>query len=162
MWLNREFHRPCNCTAFSVLFPQAWQIGSTCSLLYSTIFCYILFIYWYILLVRYRYNLHIRWVFFIIAVLVAQSCPTLWDPMHRLLPTRFLCPWDSPGKNTGVGCHSLLPGIFPTQGSNPGLPHWRQIIFTTWATIRYIYSQQVFTCCTNSVFLNVKAIHTLF
>ena len=31
---------------------------------------------------------------------------------------RLLCPWDSPGKNTGVGCHFLLQGIFPTQGSN--------------------------------------------
>ena len=36
---------------------------------------------------------------------------------------------DSPGKNTGVGCHVLLQGIFPTQGSNPGLPYWRQIIY---------------------------------
>ena len=35
---------------------------------------------------------------------------------------------DSPGKNTGVGCHALLQGIFPTQGSNPGLPHSRQIL----------------------------------
>ena len=35
-----------------------------------------------------------------------------------LQPTRLLCPWDSPGKNTGVGCHFLLQGIFPTQGSN--------------------------------------------
>ena len=38
-------------------------------------------------------------------------------------PTRVLCPWDSPGKNNGVGFHSnhfLLQGIFPTQGSNPG------------------------------------------
>ena len=33
---------------------------------------------------------------------------------------------DSPGKNTGVGCHGPLQGIFPTQGSNPGLPHFRQ------------------------------------
>ena len=40
-----------------------------------------------------------------------------------------LCPWDSPGKNTGVGCHFLLQGIFPTQGSNPGLPHCRQILY---------------------------------
>ena len=39
----------------------------------------------------------------------------------------LLCPWDSPGKNTGVGCHAVLQGIFPTQGSNPGLPHYRQI-----------------------------------
>ena len=36
---------------------------------------------------------------------------------------------DSPGKNTGVGCHALLQGIFPTQGSNPGLPHCRQILY---------------------------------
>ena len=35
-----------------------------------------------------------------------QSCPTVWP--HRRKPTRLLCPWDSPGKNTGVGCHFLL------------------------------------------------------
>ena len=39
------------------------------------------------------------------------------------------CPWDSPGKNTEVGCHSLLQGIFWTQGSNPGLLHCRQILY---------------------------------
>ena len=37
---------------------------------------------------------------------------------HRLGPARFLCPWNSPGKNTGVGCHALLQGILLTQGSN--------------------------------------------
>jgi len=47
----------------------------------------------------------------------------------RLQPARFLCPWNSPRKNTGVGCHSLLQGIFPTQGSNPGLQHCRQILY---------------------------------
>ena len=36
---------------------------------------------------------------------------------------------DSPGKNTGVGCHALLQGIFPTQGSNPGFPHCRQLLY---------------------------------
>ena len=36
---------------------------------------------------------------------------------------------NSPGKNTGVGCHALLQGIFLTQGSNPGLPHCRQILY---------------------------------
>ena len=41
----------------------------------------------------------------------------------------FLCPWNSPGMNTGVGSHSLLQGIFPTQGSNPGLLHCRQILY---------------------------------
>ena len=38
--------------------------------------------------------------------------------------TRLLCPWDPPGKNTGVGCHFLLQGIFLTQGS-----HFRQILY---------------------------------
>ena len=37
-----------------------------------------------------------------------QSCPTLCCPTHELQPTRLFCPWDSPGKNTGVGCHFLL------------------------------------------------------
>ena len=40
---------------------------------------------------------------------------------HGLQPARFLCPWDSPGKKTGVGCHFLLQGIFRTQGLNLGL-----------------------------------------
>ena len=54
---------------------------------------------------------------------VAQSCPTLCDPVDCRPPgSRLLCPWDFPGKNTGAGCHFLLQGIFPTQGSNLGLP----------------------------------------
>ena len=48
---------------------------------------------------------------------------------HGLYPTRFLCPWDFPGKNTGVGCHFLLQEIFPTQGLNLGLPHSRQMLY---------------------------------
>ena len=43
----------------------------------------------------------------------------------NLTDCRRLCPWDSPGKNTGVDCHALLQGIFPTQGSNPDLRHWQ-------------------------------------
>ena len=43
-----------------------------------------------------------------------QSCPTLCDPVDCSL----LCPWDLPGKNTGVGCHFLLQRIFLTQGSS--------------------------------------------
>ena len=46
-----------------------------------------------------------------------------------LWPTRLLRPWDSPGKNTGEGCHFLLQGIFQTQGSNSDLPHCRQILY---------------------------------
>ena len=55
---------------------------------------------------------------------VTQSCPTLLWPC-RLLPARLLCPWNSPGKNTGVGCHFLLQGIFPTQGSKVHLLDWQ-------------------------------------
>ena len=44
-------------------------------------------------------------------------------------PARLLRPWDSPGKNTGVGCHALLQGIFPAHRSNPGLLHCRRILY---------------------------------
>ena len=59
---------------------------------------------------------------------VTQLCPTLCNPMGCSLPGSSV-QGDSPGKNTGVGCHALLQGIFPTQGSNPGLPHCRQILY---------------------------------
>ena len=45
------------------------------------------------------------------------SVLALLGPCGWTLPGRLLCPWDSPGQNTGVGCHALLQGIFPTQGS---------------------------------------------
>ena len=48
---------------------------------------------------------------------------------HGLQLTRLLCPWDSPGKNPKMGSHSLLQGIFPTQGSKPGFPHYRQSLY---------------------------------
>ena len=54
-------------------------------------------------------------------VKVVQSCPTRCDPMD--------CPCNSPGQNTGVGSLSLLQGIFPTQGLNPGLWHCRRILY---------------------------------
>ena len=49
--------------------------------------------------------------------------------LHGLWPSSLLCPWDSPGKNTGVGCHLCLQGIFLTQGSNPGLLHCRRMLY---------------------------------
>ena len=59
-------------------------------------------------------------------------CWSLSHVQHFVTPGTVACqaphPWDSPGKNTGVGCHFLLQGIFPTQGSNPGLPHCRQTL----------------------------------
>ena len=60
--------------------------------------------------------------------LVTLSSLTLCDPMDCSLPGSSVR-GDSPGKNTGVGCHALLQEIFPTRGSNPGLPHSRQILY---------------------------------
>ena len=69
------------------------------------------------------FNLHAE-----CTVLIApQLCPSLRP--HRLYPTRLLCPWSSPGKNTGVGCHFLLQGIYATQELNPALLHCRQILY---------------------------------
>ena len=59
--------------------------------------------------------------------LVTHSRPTLCDPMNCSPPGSSVH-GDSPGKNTGMGCHDLLRGIFPTQGSNPNLLcllHWQ-------------------------------------
>ena len=60
--------------------------------------------------------------------LLAQSCPTLCDSMDCSPPGSSVH-GDSLGKNTGLVCHALLQGIFPTQGLNPGLPHCRQILY---------------------------------
>ena len=49
--------------------------------------------------------------------------------VYRLQTARLLCPWNSPSKKTRVGSHFLLQRIFFTQGSNPDLPHWRQILY---------------------------------
>ena len=56
------------------------------------------------------------------------SCSAMSDSLrpYGLQPSRLLCPWDFPGKNTGVSSHSLFQGIFQTQGSNLGLLHHRQ------------------------------------
>ena len=52
-------------------------------------------------------------------------CPVVFNSLQPqgLVPTRLLCLWDFPGKNTGVGCHFFFQGIFPTQGLNSCLLH---------------------------------------
>ena len=57
----------------------------------------------------------------------SDTSDSLW--LQALKPARFLCPWNAPAKNTGVGCQALLQGIFPTHGSNLGLLHFRQILY---------------------------------
>ena len=60
--------------------------------------------------------------------LVTQSCLTLCHPMDCSPPGSSVH-GDYPGKNTGVGCHAILQGIFPTQGLEPGLLHCRRILY---------------------------------
>ena len=61
--------------------------------------------------------------FFMNRLCCAQSLSRVWLFVTPwMVACRLLCPWASPGNNTGVGCHALLQGIFPTQGLNPGLP----------------------------------------
>ena len=58
--------------------------------------------------------------------LKSESCSVESDCLR---PCGLYSPWNSPGHNTRVGSHSLLQGIFPTQGSSPGLPHCRRILY---------------------------------
>ena len=60
-----------------------------------------------------KWNLE-TWNYHCVYAKLLQSCPTLCKPV----PTRLLCPWDSPGQNTAVGCSALLRGIFLNTGSN--------------------------------------------
>ena len=88
--------------------------------------------------------------------LVAQSCPTLYDTMDCSLPGSS--GRDSPGKNIGVGCHALLQGIIPKQGSNPGFLHCGQILYHLIhkGSITYKYY------CFNKSFMSVYNISYLF
>ena len=65
-------------------------------------------------------------IFFCIHKYESESCSVVSDSLQ---PHGLYSPWNSPGQNTGVGSLSLLQGIFPTQGSNPGLPHCRQTLY---------------------------------
>ena len=64
------------------------------------------------------------------AYVLSHLCLTLCYPMD-CSPTRLLCPWNFPGKNTGVGCHALLQGIFPTQDRTLMPPALADSFFTT-------------------------------
>ena len=100
----------------------------------------------------------------IVRCCILVSPAWLWP--HGLSPTRLLCPWDSPGKNTAVGCHFLLQGIVPTQGSklhplwllhwqadSLSLSHRKPICMCVDTYIKFsLYSHQ------RTVFLNMKNI----
>ena len=73
------------------------------------------------------YSLQTTEVVLLRGCLVSLTCPTLCNVMDCILPGCSVH-GDSPGKNTGLGCHALLQGIVPTQGSNTGLLHCRRIL----------------------------------
>ena len=86
-------------------------------------------------LFRFFWNIiqKLKWTFWpipyaAVLCLVAHLCLTLCDPVDSSPPGSSVH-GDSPGKNTGVGCHAFLQGIFPAQWSNPGLPHCRWILY---------------------------------
>ena len=69
----------------------------------------------------------------LMCLLVICLCSLKWKLLSLVwlfvTPWTLYSPWNSPGQNTGVGSLSLLQGILPTQGSNPGVPHCRQILY---------------------------------
>ena len=74
-------------------------------------------------------NITLKMHDWILSLLALKWSESLSVTSNSLWPQGLYSPWDSPGQNTGVGSLSLLQGIFPTQGSNPGLSHCRQILY---------------------------------
>ena len=74
---------------------------------------------------------------------------------------RLLCPWESPGKNTGVGCHALLQGIFPTQGSNllSNVSWSGRWVFTTWEVPRMLFHKWSHDLITSIECLSIENCH---
>ena len=79
-------------------------------------------------------------------IVSCSGIPNCLQPFG-LQPARLLCPWDSPGRNIGVGCHFLLQEIFPTRGLNPGLPHCGQRLYR----LRHQGNPQDSTCSLSKV-----------
>ena len=71
------------------------------------------------------------------------------SPLPPQRTARLCCPWDSAGKNTGVGYHALLQGILLTQGLKLGLPHCRWTLFTVWATPHFSRTSSKFSSIIN-------------
>ena len=88
---------------------------------------------------EHKENFWLIGIFYILIVVVCKDFICIYIVVWSLSPVQLLwshvqvvhqapLSWDFPGKNTGVDCHFLLQGIFPTQGSNPHLLHCREIL----------------------------------
>ena len=84
-----------------------------------------------------------------VKVLVTPLCPTLCDPIYCSSPGSSIH-GIPPGKNTGVGCHSLLQGIFWTQGLKLDIPHCNSRFFTIWATREALGNPLQYSCLENA------------
>ena len=91
-----------------------------------------------------------------VVVVQSLSCIRLLQP-HGLQLARLLCPWDSTGKNTEVGCHFLLQGIFSIQESNPGLLTCRKILYRLSYERRSQYLEQAVEYMTLKLIGKVQA-----
>ena len=90
--------------------------------------------------------------------LVAQSCLTLCNPMD-CSPPGSSAHGDSPGENSRVGCHALLQGIFPTQGSNPDLLHCRWILYHLSHHMVFIFLYLTYLTNLNPSMIISRSIH---
>ena len=86
------------------------------------------------------YNLYVGDLLYLSMCVSLLSRVWLFLQAHGLQPAWLLCPWDFPSKNIGVGCHSLLPGIFPTQGLN------LHLLQVSCIDRRILYCQASITC----------------
>ena len=132
------------------LLPESWENDNPESVYTDDTFNELAQLSYY---AHYHMSHHLNWH----GCLVAKSCPALFQPLD-CIPPRLLCPWGFPGKNTGVGCHFLLQGLFSMresldlpnvgslQGSNPChlLGRWILQNWATWeAHLRDIPSNQL-------------------
>ena len=107
-WATRELYTQCPFTVYKCILR-----------LYTVKYTDIKYMVWWVLTIIYTQ---------IVLCSVAQCVQLFVIPWDCSLPGSSVH-GDSPGKNTGVGCHALLQRIFPTQWSNPGLPHCRWILY---------------------------------
>ena len=114
------YPRSCVLSVISSMKKGSDGVGSTCLPFTSAQFTHLILIS----------GLDITLASFVCVCVCILRCSVMSKSLqaHGLYPARLLGPWDSSGTNTGVGCHALLQGIFPTQGSNLHLLyllHWQ-------------------------------------